>query len=323
MTAPLDPETKRLRRLPPGALADEAYVLKCRIDAIKADMIRRGLKVTEGQAGRIALTPPGARDSSDRTRLLQALGISESEFVTRFCRTGQNRLAADDPAAPEIRRRGMRRPDARHGPARMLAVMASFGSIDAAMHRAGLELRAALMTGAPVPLLARLGTPAAGCVIQVLALGQPLRDWARDGWQGRPISGETAAGILIAALSAAAYGNPRNCATAHWRTLRRAAFSCDGGHCTVAGCQPRDDRRPYPDPAAPGYALGTRPARQSTLALRGQPSAPTAISRAAGPAALFLHLARYPLTFSKSGFGADTIRRSHIGQGARSTRRGR
>jgi hypothetical protein len=41
MTAPLDPETKRLRRLSPGALADEALALKERIDAIKDEAIRR------------------------------------------------------------------------------------------------------------------------------------------------------------------------------------------------------------------------------------------------------------------------------------------
>ena len=86
MTAPLDPEVKRLRKLAPGELADEAFVLKARIDAIKDEAIRRGLKTAEGQAGRITLSPPGTQERSDRALLLQVLGIAESEFISRFCR---------------------------------------------------------------------------------------------------------------------------------------------------------------------------------------------------------------------------------------------
>jgi len=86
MTAPLDPETKRLRKLAPGELADEAFILKARIEAIKSEAIRRGLKTAEGQAGRITLSPPGTQERSDRALLLQVLGIAESEFITRFCR---------------------------------------------------------------------------------------------------------------------------------------------------------------------------------------------------------------------------------------------
>ena len=83
---PLDSETKRLRALTPGELADEAFVLKSRIDAIKADAIRRGLKTAEGQAGRIALSPPSTQDRSDRALLLEVLGITEAEFISRFTR---------------------------------------------------------------------------------------------------------------------------------------------------------------------------------------------------------------------------------------------
>ena len=86
MTEKLDPEVKRLRKLTPGDLADEAFVLRARIDAIKEEAIRRGLRTAEGAAGRIALSPPGNQDRTDRALLLQVLGIAEAEFVARFTR---------------------------------------------------------------------------------------------------------------------------------------------------------------------------------------------------------------------------------------------
>jgi hypothetical protein len=61
-------------------------VLKSRIEAIKTEAIRRGLKTAEGQAGRITLSPPGTQDRSDRDLLLTVLGITETEFISRFCR---------------------------------------------------------------------------------------------------------------------------------------------------------------------------------------------------------------------------------------------
>ena len=91
MTAPLDPETKRLRRLSPGALADEALALKKRIDAIKDEAIRRRLKTAEGEAGRITLSPPGSQDRTERELLLKVLEITEAEFIARFTRTVQVR----------------------------------------------------------------------------------------------------------------------------------------------------------------------------------------------------------------------------------------
>jgi len=87
VTAPLDPETKRLRRLSPGALADEALALKKRIDAIKDEAIRRRLKTAEGEAGRITLSPPGSQDRTERELLLKVLEITEAEFIARFTRT--------------------------------------------------------------------------------------------------------------------------------------------------------------------------------------------------------------------------------------------
>ena len=86
MTERLDPEAKRLKRLSPADLADEAFTAKARLDAIKSKAIRRGLMTAEGQAGRITLSPPGTQDRSDRALLLQALNIAESEFIFRFCR---------------------------------------------------------------------------------------------------------------------------------------------------------------------------------------------------------------------------------------------
>ena len=46
---PLDPEIKRLRKLSPAALADEAGALKAKTEAIKDEAIRRGLHKAEGQ----------------------------------------------------------------------------------------------------------------------------------------------------------------------------------------------------------------------------------------------------------------------------------
>ena len=86
---PLDPETRRLRKLSPGALADEALALKTRIEAIKDEAIRRGLKTAEGESGRITLSPPGSQDRTERALLLEVLGITEAEFAARFCRTVQ------------------------------------------------------------------------------------------------------------------------------------------------------------------------------------------------------------------------------------------
>lgn len=86
MTKPLDVETKRLRALSAGELADEALALKTRLEAIKTEAIRRGIKTAEGEAGRLTLSPPGTQDRIDRALLLEVLGITEAEFIARFCR---------------------------------------------------------------------------------------------------------------------------------------------------------------------------------------------------------------------------------------------
>ena len=81
---PLDVEVKRLRKLSPAALADEAGALKARTEAIKNEAIRRGLHKAEGQFWKLALSPPGQSNRTDKSRLLAVLGISESEYVSRF-----------------------------------------------------------------------------------------------------------------------------------------------------------------------------------------------------------------------------------------------
>jgi hypothetical protein len=85
----LDAEAKRLRKLSPAALADEAGALKAKTEAIKDEAIRRGLKKAEGQFWKLALTPPGQSNRTDKSRLLAVLGISESEYVSRFTSPGQ------------------------------------------------------------------------------------------------------------------------------------------------------------------------------------------------------------------------------------------
>ena len=79
-----DPEAKRLRKLSPGDLADEIGVLEARIDALKAEAIRRELHRAEGQAFKITLTPPGTSQRTDKPLLLKVLGITAAEYASRF-----------------------------------------------------------------------------------------------------------------------------------------------------------------------------------------------------------------------------------------------
>jgi hypothetical protein len=65
-------------------VADEAGALKAKTEAIKDEAIRRGLKKAEGQFWKLALTPPGQSNRTDKSRLLAVLGISESQYVSRF-----------------------------------------------------------------------------------------------------------------------------------------------------------------------------------------------------------------------------------------------
>jgi hypothetical protein len=113
---PLDPEVKRLRKLSPAALADEAGALKAKTEAIKDEAIRRGLKKA-GQFWKLALTPPGQSNRTDKSRLLMFLGMSESEYVMRFTSPTQTdwvmrctarkllRTAEQEPVVPPLRGR--------------------------------------------------------------------------------------------------------------------------------------------------------------------------------------------------------------------------
>ena len=116
-----------------------------------------------------------------------------------------------------------------------LARMLRRGSIDAPMHQAAEDFRAvfaaAQLDGLRSPDLGRvpqtlreleptarlaearkrvwqaltalggIASPAGSCVWHVIGCEWTLRDWAlREGWGGRPLSQETAAGILVGAL---------------------------------------------------------------------------------------------------------------------------
>ena len=47
------------------------------------------MKKAEGQFWKLALSPPGQSNRTDKSRLLAVLGISESEYVTRFTSPAQ------------------------------------------------------------------------------------------------------------------------------------------------------------------------------------------------------------------------------------------
>jgi len=77
-------EVKRLRKLSVGALADEVGALKERTEAIKDEAIRRGLRKAEGALWKLALSPPGTSNRTDRALLLQVMGLTENEYLARF-----------------------------------------------------------------------------------------------------------------------------------------------------------------------------------------------------------------------------------------------
>ena len=47
------------------------------------------MKKAEGQFWKLALSPPGQSNRTDKSRLLAVLGTSESEYVTRFTSPAQ------------------------------------------------------------------------------------------------------------------------------------------------------------------------------------------------------------------------------------------
>jgi hypothetical protein len=62
-------DDKRLRKLSPGELADEAGKLKSALGAIKDEAVRRELRRAEGNFYRLTLSPPGRQTRLDRARL--------------------------------------------------------------------------------------------------------------------------------------------------------------------------------------------------------------------------------------------------------------
>jgi hypothetical protein len=78
-------EGRRLRKLTDGELADQIGTFEARIDALKAEAIRREIRRAEGADFRITLTPPGTSQRTDKPLLLQVMGITEAEDNARFC----------------------------------------------------------------------------------------------------------------------------------------------------------------------------------------------------------------------------------------------
>jgi hypothetical protein len=158
---------------------------------------------------------------------------------------------------------------ARHGVERLLTLMVNKGSITPAMRDAALDLRAALIDGAGRLLPATLGPPAASCLAAVLANDQPLRQWAKEGWCGRPVSQETASGVLIGALGALAHGNARLLLNATLESIARRRAKARPLAMRRRGLQtPGEDRRSHPDPTALAGPDAGGPARQSAQPVR-------------------------------------------------------
>jgi len=85
MTAPLDAETKRLRGMTPGQIADEAGSIKAqiadrneRLDALKAEAVRQKITEANGDLFRITLSPPGEQLRLDTAMIRAAFN---PEFI--------------------------------------------------------------------------------------------------------------------------------------------------------------------------------------------------------------------------------------------------
>jgi hypothetical protein len=94
MTEPLDPETKRLRRLSPGELADEVGGLKAQIADLelallhrKVEAIRRGIEAADGQLFHLTLTPPTQQLRIDGATIRRVMGDQFADHFSRACET--------------------------------------------------------------------------------------------------------------------------------------------------------------------------------------------------------------------------------------------
>jgi hypothetical protein len=74
----------RLREIRPSEPRAWNASRQARTEAIKDEAIRRGLKKAEGQFWKLALSPPGESNRTDKSRLLAVLGISEIEYIARY-----------------------------------------------------------------------------------------------------------------------------------------------------------------------------------------------------------------------------------------------
>jgi hypothetical protein len=92
MTEPLDPETKRLRQLSPGALADEVGAIKAQIADLelallsrKVEAIRRGIEAADGELFHLTLTPPTQQLRIDGATIRRVMGDPFADHFSRAC----------------------------------------------------------------------------------------------------------------------------------------------------------------------------------------------------------------------------------------------
>ncbi len=94
MTEPLDPETKRLRRLSPGEIADEVGKVKAQIanlddwlQAAKTEAVRRGIEAADGELFHLTLTPPTQQLRIDGVTIRRVMGDQFADHFSRACVT--------------------------------------------------------------------------------------------------------------------------------------------------------------------------------------------------------------------------------------------
>jgi hypothetical protein len=90
MTAPLDPETKRLRALSTAELADQVGETKAQLadleallDRYKAEGVRRELTLAEGRLFRVTWSEPGTRQLVDAKLLRQVMGEAFADHFSK------------------------------------------------------------------------------------------------------------------------------------------------------------------------------------------------------------------------------------------------
>ena len=102
----LSPEGRRLRKLTDGELADEVATFEARIDALKAEAIRREIRRAEGGDFRITLTPP-ATSQHRQAAVASGHGDHRGGIHRALLPPGADRLAVDLHGAPQVREGGV------------------------------------------------------------------------------------------------------------------------------------------------------------------------------------------------------------------------